>query len=192
MAKLIYRGKQTPGNLSVTQLINKVGAFAVRACLNTGILPSVVIGQAIKESANGNDYKAFVYNNYFGHMANSNWSGDSVTAKQSGAAPYWRIYPTIESAFAAHVANLKQGKYKLQGVALKKTPLAQLQALQTAGYNVGPDRHVYAAKINKIINVYNLDDFDSKMMAFERSTNPNGLAFNEQNGVTKALHNLFA
>jgi len=191
MAKKIYKGSQRPGNLSVTQLINKVGAYAVRACMNTGILASVAIGQAIKESANGNDYKAFVFNNYFGHMASGSWSGDSVTAKQSGAGPYWRIYPTIEAAFEAHVKNLLQGKYKLQGVALKKTPLAQLNALQKAGYNVGADKHTYAKAINNIINTYNLDEFDNHMLAMERQSNPNGLAFSEQDGITKALHNLF-
>ena len=190
--KLIYKGPQTPGKQSVKELINKVGRDAIKACFNSGILPSVVIGQAIKESASGNDYKAFLYNNYFGHMALSSWSGDSVTAKQSGKGPYWRIYPTTEQAFTAHVKNLLQGKYKLYGVALKKTPLAQLSALQKAGYNVGPDRNQYAAAINKIINFYDLGSFDNEMMAFERSQNENGLAFVQQDSLTRVLHSLFA
>lgn len=190
--KIIYRGNQTPGNLSQAQFVRKIAAAVVRACLNTGIFPSVVIGQAIQESAVGNNYKAFVYNNLFGHMANANWSGDSVTAKQSGAAPYWRIYPDLESAVGAHIRNLQQGKYKLKGVALKKTPLAQLQALQDAGYNVGPDRHQYAAIINKKIKDQNLTAYDMQVTAMERSINPNSLAFHEQDGITKALHNIFS
>ncbi|ADY51440.1 Mannosyl-glycoprotein endo-beta-N-acetylglucosamidase [Pseudopedobacter saltans DSM 12145] len=187
-----YTGKQTPGNNTPASFTAKIASAVIRACANTGILPSVVIGQAIKESGSGNDYKAFVYNNPFGHMALASWSGDGVRLSTKKGAPYWRVYPNVYEGIKAHINNLQQGKYKLQGVALKKTPLAQLKALQAAGYNVGPDKNVYANKVAGIIDSYNLENYDRELMAYERNINDNNLAFHEQDGITKALHNIFA
>jgi flagellum-specific peptidoglycan hydrolase FlgJ len=186
-----YNGSQTPGNNTPQQYAAKVATAAISACLNTGILPSVVIGQALQESLSGNDYKAFVFNNPFGHKAFANWSGDGAR-KGTGNSAYWRVYPTLKDAFKAHVAILQQGKFKVHGVALKKTPLAQLDSLQKGGYNVGPDKHLYALKINKIINQYNLQGYDKQMQAMERSVNPNDLAFHEQDFLTQGLHSIFA
>ena len=137
-------------------------------------------------------YKAFYYNNPFGHMATSSWSGDGVRLSKNPTAPYWRVYPTLAAGIKAHVENLKQGKYKLHGVALQKTPLKQLQALQKAGYNVGPDKNEYASKISNVIKQYNLESYDKTLTAMERELNDNNLAFHEQDGITQALHNLFA
>ena len=187
-----YHGPQTPGHNTPASYARQIGSLVVQLCANTGILPSVVIGQAIKESGSGNDYKAYVYNNPFGHMALSSWSGDGVRLSTKKGAPYWRAYPSLAEGIKAHIRNLQQGKYKLAGVALKKTPLAQLQALQTAGYNVGPDKAVYAAKINSVINNLGLQQYDNQLIAMERQMNPNGLAFVEQDGVTRAIHSILA
>ncbi|MFD1632036.1 glycoside hydrolase family 73 protein [Pseudopedobacter beijingensis] len=187
-----YTGVQTPGKNTPQSYTAKIASAVIRACANTGILPSVVIGQAIKESGAGNDYKAFVYNNPFGHMALSNWSGDGVRLSTKKGAAYWRVYPTLYDGIKAHIANLQQGKYKIKGVALKKTPLAQLNALQDAGYNVGPDKNVYAGKIAAMINNLGLEKYDRELIAYERNINDNNLAFHEQDGITKALHNIFA
>ncbi|MBK0383527.1 glucosaminidase domain-containing protein [Pedobacter sp. SD-b] len=189
--KIQYKGSSTPGKNTPGQYASKIASAVIKACLNTGILPSVVIGQAMQESLYGNNYKAYYFNNPFGHMANSNWSGDSVRLG-TGKAPYWRAYPTLLDAFKSHVAILQGNKYKIQGVALKKTPIAQLDSLQKAGYNVGPDRNQYAAKINRIINQYQLPGYDKQLLAMERELNDNNLAFHEQDGITQALHSIFA
>jgi flagellum-specific peptidoglycan hydrolase FlgJ len=187
-----YNGPQTPGKNTPASYTAKIASAVINACLNTGILPSVVIGIALKESFYGNDYKAHVFNNPFGHKAFKNWSGDGVRMSKNPNAPYWRVYPTLKDGIKAQVAILQQGKFKLNGVALKKTPLEQLNALQKAGFNVGPDRAVYASKITGIINQYDLQNYDRQLLAMERSLNENGLAFQEQDAITKALHNIFA
>lgn len=186
-----YNGPQTPGKNTPKQYIAKIASHAINASLNSGILPSVLIGKTLQESANGNDYKAFYFNNPFGHMAFKTWSGDGVR-KGTGKAPYWRVYPSLAEGFKAAVGILKQGKFKLEGVSLKTTPKAQLDSLQRAGYNVGPDRREYAAKINRIIAQYDLEKYDRQLRAMERELNGNNLAFHEQDPITKALHNLFA
>ncbi|MBC8051874.1 MAG: glucosaminidase domain-containing protein [Sphingobacteriaceae bacterium] len=190
--RFIYTGPQSPGNYTAAQFAAKIAPMAVKNCVNTGILPSVVIGVALKESLYGNDYKAAVYNNPFGHMANSNWDGDGVKKTKNPNAPYWRVYPTLEAGIKAHISNLQQGKYKIKGVALQKTPLTQLQAMQKAGYNVGPDKHEYAGKIAGIIRSRGLEKYDQDLFAYERQINNNSLAFHEQDGITKTLHNIFA
>jgi flagellum-specific peptidoglycan hydrolase FlgJ len=186
-----YTGAQNPGNVAPKEFISKISSMAINACFNTGILPSVVIGIALQESYHGNDYKSFIFNNPFGHKAFASWEGDGVR-KGTGKAPYWRVYPTLKDSFKATVGILQQGKFKIQGVALKKTPLAQLNSLQKGGYNVGPDKSEYAGIINKSITQYNLQGYDKQMQAMERSANDNNLAFHEQDYLTQGLHSIFA
>lgn len=188
--RIQYSGPQSPGKNTPKTFIEKVAPLAIRACANTGILPSVVIGIGLKESLFGNDYKAALFNNPFGHRAFDSWSGDGVRMSKNGV--YWRAYPSLYDGIKAHVSILQQGKFKVEGVALKSTPKAQLDSLQRAGYNVGADKAIYAGKINNIINQYDLHRYDKQLIAYEKTLNNNGLAFHEQDGITKALHNIFA
>jgi flagellum-specific peptidoglycan hydrolase FlgJ len=190
--RIRYKGPVTPGNRSINQFVSILAPLLVKYCVNTGILPSVVVGIALKESSAGNDYKAFVFNNPFGHKAFGTWDGDGVKRTDNPNAAYWRVYPSLEEAVKSHVAILQGGNYKKNGVALQKTPYNQLVALQKAGYNVGGDKHEYAASITNIIRSRGLQKFDQDLFAYERSINNNSLAFHEQDGITKALHNLLA
>lgn len=135
--------------MTADQYAAKIAPQAIKACVNTGIFPSVVIAQAMLEGGNGSDYKAAHFNNPFGHMAYGNWSGKKIRRSKTG--PWWRVYDSMKEAFSHHIDILKAARYKAKGVLLAKNPFEQLLAIQKGGYNAGPDRNVYAQKLSKII-----------------------------------------
>jgi flagellum-specific peptidoglycan hydrolase FlgJ len=167
-------------------LINTIAPAAVQSCVNSGIFPSVVIGQAIWESDSGRSTLASKFNNLFGHIASSSWMG--ATAKLGGKL--WRAYGSVIDSIKAHIEALKKPKYWLRGIGKAKTPFEQAQIIQDAGYNTGPDRKKYAANLSAIIRQYNLQQYDEQLFAIEKKTNSNNLAFRDQSGLTKFLHSI--
>jgi len=168
----------------------QIAPEVITACSNTGVFPSVVIAQAIQESAAGQSKQAQKFKNLFGHMASKSWAGLKGQTVKGGK--FWRIYSTISDSIASHITVLKRPLYRLKGVFTAKTPYEQALALQKAGYNAGPDREEYALKLAKIIKAYDLQKYDAQMQNLERRANENNLAYAEQSTVTRTLRNLFA
>lgn len=168
----------------------QIAPTVIANCLNTGVFPSVVIAQAIEESGSGTSKIAQMFNNLFGHMANANWTGKKGQTTPHGN--FWRWYSSISDCIAAHIVILKKPKYQLSGVTRAKTPFEQAQALQLGGYNTGPDKEQYAAKLAHIIKSYNLQQYDSMLFAQERRINKNGLAYYQQPALSKMLNKLFS
>lgn len=164
-----------------------IATDAINTCVNTGVFPSVVIGQAIEESGSGSSKLAQLYKNLFGHTASSTWLGKKAQTVPGGK--FWRVYDSIEQAIAAHVSILRHPIYRMAGVITAKTPYEQALALQKAGYNTGPDRAQYALKLTKIITGLNLQQYDDMMIKLERKKN-NGLAYHEMDPLTRTIKNL--
>ena len=167
---------------------NKIGPDVVTSCVNTGVFPSVVIAQAIEESAAGTSKMAIGANNFFGHMASGSWLGRVYRSVKGGKL--WRAYNSAIECIKAHIEILKRPKFRLTGSFKTTTPQDQALALQKGGYNTGPDREQYARKLIAIIKAYNLQTYDSQMFAIERKANDNNLAYSEQSALTRTLHNL--
>jgi len=166
-----------------------IAADVVNNCVNTGVFPSVVIAQAIEESASGSSKLARLFNNLFGHVASSLWSGRKGQTVPGGK--FWRVYDSIADCVAAHINILKRPMYRLAGVISAKTPFEQALALEKGGYDTGPDHSQYALKLSRIIKGMNLQQYDQQLFRIERAKNTNGLAFHEQSGATKLVHNIF-
>lgn len=137
----------------------------------TGLFPSVMMAQAILESADsqgnvGNSTLARVYNNFFGIKADSSWKGAKVNLKtgevfdgvSTTVNDAFRVYKDVETGFKDRVAFLKNNsRYTKAGVFSAQTPEAQAAALKAAGYATDPD---YVSKITGLINKHNLKELD--------------------------------
>lgn len=176
--------------MSVQSFIQQIAPTAVDACINTGVFPSVVIGQAIQESGAGNAPIARKFNNLFGHVASASWDGK--TGRTTPHGKLWRWYDSVADAISEHIDVLKKPLYRLAGAFKAKSPYEQLLAIQKAGYNAGPDRDQYAIKIAKIIKQYHLEQYDAQMIAKERMQNSDNLAYSERDGFTRTMQNIFS
>lgn len=168
--------------------VQNIAPAVVASCVNTGVFASVVIAQAIEESAAGRSPQAVKGNNLFGHKASSTWAGKTMQTVAGGAL--WRVYGSVSDSINAHIGILKRMSAKLAGAFKVKTPYEQTAALQKSGYDAGPDRAQYAQKLNTIISALNLQQYDQQQFALERQKNPNKLAYKDQPALTLALHNI--
>lgn len=136
--------------------------MAVDSVRGTKLFPSVVMAQAILESADahgnaGEGVLARYFNNHFGIKAGSTWKGkvvNSRTVEYYGHSPvrlgdYFRVYDSPASSFQDHTRVLLTNPvYAQAGVFTARTPEEQCDALQRAGYSTSP---FYAAMLKKLI-----------------------------------------
>ena len=132
-----------------------------------GVLPSIIIGQAILESNWGASQLSSQYNNLFGIKSFGHF--DSVTLDtQEYVNGQWiviqgdfRVYQSWEESMTAHTMLFVNGvdwsptKYEkvLSATNYREAALA----LQEAGYATDPE---YANKVIQVIETYELDQFD--------------------------------
>jgi flagellum-specific peptidoglycan hydrolase FlgJ len=137
----------------------------------TNLFPSLFMAQAILESSDskgipGNSGLAKNHNNFFGIKVSKDWKGRKIIMKTREVlngksvmvdAPF-RKYDTPEQSFSDRVKFLQDNKrYAKAGVFTAKTPYAQAEAFQKAGYATDPD---YAKILQGLINKYSLYTLD--------------------------------
>lgn len=156
--------------------------LAVKTTEGTGLFPSVMLAQAIVESNNGNSILASKYNNHFGIKAGSSWKGQSVNLNTREVvngnnitiANNFRVYSSVKDSYVDRVKFLQENpRYTSAGVFSSATPLAQLEALERAGYATDPN---YAEILNSVIEHENLSILD-KAIAYST-------AYTKQNPLT--------
>lgn len=108
-----------------------------------GIFPSVMIAQALYESANGRSFSAKESNNLYGlkdglEMATFNTPGDGVLA---------------------YLELLTNGHYSQYGISEKLTPEEQIDALVSSNWSINGTE--YAIKLKAIIEKHNLTQYDN-------------------------------
>ena len=142
----------------------------IKAAKGTGLFPSLFMAQAILESGNGQSSLAKKYNNHFGIKASRGWKGKVIDMKTrevfDGKDVYikdgFRWYNNPNDSFKDRVAFLKNNsRYTKHGVFSAKTPEAQADALQRAGYATDPN---YSNTLKWLIKKYNLKALDSLML----------------------------
>lgn len=163
---------------SQKRFIEKIGAMAHADMLNTGVLASVTIAQAIIESAWGTSTLATKANNLFGMKATlssttwaSDWDGKtySVNTQEYLNGSYttikaaFRKYPDIAASVADHSAyltgaKLDNGKLRYDGLVGCKDYKKAATIIKNGGYATAPN---YVSALVDIIEKYNLDKYDS-------------------------------
>lgn len=152
------------------EYIETYGPMAVEACKEyPELYPSVLLAQAILESANGNSALAKRANNHFGIKEGVGWNGEVVefnTREYKGGqwvtvkAPF-RSYTTVTDSFRDRNRFLARNpRYTNNGVFSAASPEQQCKALLRAGYATDPE---YADKLIALIDRHNLKRFDQEL-----------------------------
>lgn len=158
---------QKEENLSRQEFVEKLAPHAKELQQGYGVLPSIILGQAILESNWGQSQLASEYKNLFGIKASGNQPKISLETKEYMNEQWitiqgdFKVYSTWEESLDDHTMLFVNGTNwnpQLYAGVLTATDYKQAaQALQTAGYATDPD---YANKIISVIETYNLDRYD--------------------------------
>lgn len=153
---------------SQKSFIDKIGSAVRSVSKDTGILSSVILSQAILESAWGNSTLAQEANNLFGIKADSNWKGTTKTVQTKEIRAenevieeaIFRSYPSLTQGIMDYGQFFTSTPWRKQNYQKFRQSDSYLQAvieLQKSGYATDPK---YAEKLKSIIERYSLDKFD--------------------------------
>ncbi len=159
--------EQTPETYSKEAFIQEILPYAKANQAAYGVLPSIIIGQAILESNWGLSQLASEYNNLFGIKAYGH--SEKVTLDtQEYVDGQWiviqgdfRVYHSWEASIEDHTKLFLNGvdwdPHKYAGVLTATNYQEAAHALQAAGYATDPS---YANKIVHVIETYQLNQYD--------------------------------
>lgn len=160
------------------EFIDKYGAFIVKVCKGTGILPGTLITQAIVESQGqkngvwlvGQSKLALEANNFFGIKCGT-WSGKTykISSPEEDAAgnrfnkvSCFRKYNSIEESIKDYIKVIKSNPaYRKAGFFNQTTVNGQFKALKAAGYATGNN---YVNLLNGVYAPlkYQIDNIESE------------------------------
>lgn len=134
-----------------------------------GVLPSIILGQAILESNWGKSTLASKYNNLFGIKAYGDQKKVSLETKEFVNEEWitiqgdFKVYDSWEQSMDDHTQLFVQGvdwNPALYEKVITATNYQEAaQALQDAGYATDPG---YAQKIIQVIEMYQLNQYDRR------------------------------
>ena len=137
--------------------IAKYSATAVREMYRTGVPASITLAQGLLESRYGQSELAAKGNNHFGIKCHD-WKGKTMKVDDDRRNECFRVYGSADESFRDHSDFLRyRDRYKF----LFENELTDYKAwahgLKKAGYATDPQ---YASKLIKIIEDYNLSQYD--------------------------------
>lgn len=159
--------EQQSEQVSKEDFIDRISPHAEELQASYGVLPSIIIGQAILESNWGQSTLASKYNNLFGIKAYGEQKKVNLETKEFINEEWiviqgdFRVYDTWEESMNDHTRLFINGvtwnPRLYENVLLAKNYKEAAQALQDAGYATDP---TYAEKVIHVIESYNLDQYD--------------------------------
>ena len=158
------------------KLIENMKEISIDNYKKSGVLPSVIISQAILESNWGKSELSAKYNNYFGIKASAGWNGkiatfstkenynDTIKAK-------FMAYDSLEESVhdLGNFLNVNS-RYRKHGLFDGKNYIEQAQALEDAGYSTKKNSKgeaIYADLLIELIKDNNLMIIDSEAVKNE-------------------------
>lgn len=157
------------GQVSETAFIEQIGEYAQNNYENSGVLPSVVIAQAILESDFGKSELASTYNNLYGYKAHGDELAVSLPTLEYMNGVWievnepFKVYDSWEASVRDHGNLMMNGTVwnpELYQAVINAADYTEATfALQTAGYATDPS---YSQKLNTIIITHQLESFDSR------------------------------
>jgi hypothetical protein len=141
------------------QYIEKYKTLAQKEMLRSGIPASIILGQAILESAAGTSELAKKSNNHFGIKATASWKGRTVQAQDDEPTPStFRAYDNIEASYIDHTDHIKNSEQYADLFKLGSTDYkGWANGLKRGGYATRAD---YAAALIRVIEENDLKKFD--------------------------------
>lgn len=159
--------KQEQKKVTKEEFIERISPYAQELQASYGVLPSIIIGQAILESNWGQSQLAEKYNNLFGIKAYGDQKKVNLETKEYINEVWiviqgdFRVYDTWEESMSDHTRLFVDGvdwdPSLYENVLLAKNYKDAANALQEAGYATDP---TYAEKVIHVIETYNLDKYD--------------------------------
>ncbi|MGX7237981.1 glycoside hydrolase family 73 protein [Enterococcus phoeniculicola] len=155
--------------LSHEEFIKRLAPHAQELQEGYGILPSIVLGQAILESNWGQSSLASKYNNLFGMKSFGDEKKVNLETKEFINEEWiviqgdFKVYNSWEDSMDDHTmlfvngVTWNPGQY--EKVLMAKNYKQAAKALQDGGYATDP---TYAQKIIEVIETYNLDKYDGR------------------------------
>ncbi|MGK0551560.1 glycoside hydrolase family 73 protein [Enterococcus faecalis] len=153
--------------VSKEEFIARISPYAQELQASYGVLPSIIIGQAILESNWGQSQLAAKYNNLFGIKAYGNQPKVNLETKEYVNEVWitiqgdFRVYQTWEESMKDHTRLFVEGvdwnPRLYEKVLLAKNYKEAAEALQTAGYATDP---TYAEKVISVIEANHLYKYD--------------------------------
>lgn len=173
---------------SVQDIINQ----AVPVAKANNLYPSVAIAQGILESGGGTSYLASHYNNVFGvkwtyGQKASLMTKEVINGKWVDIVQDFQVYPSFTESFQAY-ARLIRNNSIYSGAWRENAPTYQHATAWLQG-RYATDTS-YAAKLNSIINQYNLTQYDGASASQNKpstpaaTTNTNSTSYTVKSGDT--------
>ncbi len=151
--------------------IEKYSALAVEEMSRSGVPASITLAQGLLESRYGQSELAVRGNNHFGIKCHNNWNGERMYHDDDRKGECFRVYATAEESFRDHSDFLRyRDRYKFLFDFEPTDYKAWAHGLKKAGYATDP---AYPKKLIRLIEEYELHQFDSKTAASEIPESPN-------------------
>lgn len=139
---------------------------------------SPIIAQACLESAYGTSGLSAKYHNYFGMKCGSSWKGKSVNmatkeeytvGKLTNISANFRVYDSMDDGVKGYFEFISAKRYaNLKGA---KIPAEYLELIKADGYATSSS---YVQNNLKVIDKYNLTQYDKLMITDEPDHDPTG------------------
>ncbi|KNF10000.1 mannosyl-glycoprotein endo-beta-N-acetylglucosamidase [Gottschalkia purinilytica] len=179
LEQLKYKGltrNELNESSSNIKFIEEISDDAINVFYDYGILPSIIISQAILESGWGKSKLYTEGNNIFGIKADTAWNGDAIQMNTTEfhndeITASFRKYFSKKESLEDYAKFLHQNKrYAKNGVFNASHYTEQAKALENAGYSTRQNESgekIYAKLLISIIKEYNLQLIDSKAQSVE-------------------------
>ncbi len=139
--------------------IEKYAPIAVGEMYRSGVPASITLAQGLLESRYGLSDLAVKGNNHFGIKCH-NWTGRMMYHDDDRRGECFRVYKSAEESFRDHSDFLRyRDRYKFLFDLEPDDYEGWAHGLKKAGYATDP---AYPKKLIKLIEDYNLDDYDRK------------------------------
>jgi len=156
---------------STVDYIEKYKDVAMEEMRIFKIPSSITLAQGIIESASGNSELTKKSNNHFGIKCHKGWNGDRVYHDDDEKGECFRVYSDPLTSFRDHSVFLVGRERYSKLFKLKKGDYVRwAKGLSEAGY--ATDRR-YPAKLIALIEKYDLDRFDKKVLGKSYKNNYN-------------------
>ena len=142
--------------------IKEYKAAAINEMHYYGIPASITLAQGVLESASGTSTLAVNANNHFGIKCHVDWRGDVIYHDDDEKQECFRKYNRVSESFRDHSLFLSERNRYAFLFELRKTDYkGWAKGLQKAGYATSK---VYAKKLIKLIDEYDLTQYDKKSL----------------------------
>ncbi len=148
------------------EYVDRYAAVAVKEMYRSGVPASITLAQGILESNAGQSRLAVKGNNHFGIKCH-NWNGEKMYHNDDRNGECFRVYATAYESFYDHSDFLRyRDRYKFLFDLNPKDYKGWAYGLKKAGYATDP---AYPKKLIKIIQDYELNQYDGKSLAWANS-----------------------